>query len=187
MRKLTIALLTGAVTLTASTAVLAQQGRPGPRQDMTRAEVQEHSAEMFKRLDANGDGKLDQADRTAHEKARFDALDTDNNGALSFDEFAAARGKRDGKMAKRGGPRGDGDGPQMAMRGKRGGPGMGPREMLERADTNKDGAITLAEFQTAALAHFDAVDSNKDGTVSADERKAQHESMRAKWRDRREG
>ena len=67
----------------------------------------------------------------------------------------------------------------------RGGHGMDPRGMLRQADANNDGAITLAELQTAALTRFDAVDSNKDGTISAAERKAQRDKMRDNMHQRR--
>ena len=42
--------------------------------------------------------------------------------------------------------------------------------MMARADTDGDRAISQAEFQTAALARFDAADGNKDGQVTAEER-----------------
>jgi hypothetical protein len=62
--------------------------------------------------------------------------------------------------------------------GKRGGHhGM---MMMGKADTDGDKAISQAEFQTAALARFDAADANKDGQVTAEERQAQRGAWRAK-------
>ena len=42
--------------------------------------------------------------------------------------------------------------------------------MARDADADSDGSITQAEFASAALARFDRVDANKDGTISAEER-----------------
>src|SRR3546814_15144388 len=52
--------------------------------------------------------------------------------------------------------------------------------MMGKADTDGDKAISQAEFQTAALARFDAADANKDGQVTSEERKAQRGAWRAK-------
>jgi hypothetical protein len=60
--------------------------------------------------------------------------------------------------------------------------------MMGKADTNGDKAISQAEFETAALARFDAADANKDGQVTAEERAAQREAWKAKaaeWRAKR--
>ena len=56
------------------------------------------------------------------------------------------------------------------------------------ADTNKDGAISQAEFTAGALQRFDRTDANHDGTVTKEERqaarKAMREEMRARWQNR---
>ncbi|WP_305097821.1 EF-hand domain-containing protein [Croceibacterium aestuarii] len=149
--------------------------------EMTRSALEARTAAAFKRRDANGDGKLDAADRAAMQKSRFAAMDADHDGSLSFEEFTAGHGKRGGEQ---GAHRGDRGKHGMAMRGHRGGARLGLRGM-RNADSNKDGAVTLAELQAAALARFDAVDADKDGTISPAERKAQRDTMRDKWRERR--
>jgi len=58
----------------------------------------------------------------------------------------------------------------------------GPKgDRLQKADTNGDGLISRAE--AAALPrlakHFDEIDANKDGQISADEMRASHEKRRA--------
>src|SRR3546814_7484322 len=68
----------------------------------------------------------------------------------------------------------------LGHHGMRGGHGM-----MMKADTNGDKAISQTEFQTAALARFDAQDANKDGQVTAAERKAAREAKRAEWRAKR--
>lgn len=106
--------------------------------------------------------------------AMFDRLDTNRDGNISRQEFTTAKPQfhqervivmRDGK-----GPRGA-DAPGMRMRMHRmGGAGFGGR-LFERADVNKDGRVTLAEAQSAALAHFDRADTNRDGRITPDERR----------------
>ena len=78
---------------------------------ITRAEAQAHAGQMFDRLDANHDGKLDQADREARKaefKAKiFAAIDTNNDGSISQAEFMAfeprgmGRGDHDGDASWR--------------------------------------------------------------------------------------
>lgn len=171
MRRLTISLLAGAAVLASSGAALAQD-RQAPKADVTRAAAQERAAQAFQRMDANGDGKLDAADREARQKARFDRLDADGNGTVNYAEFAAARGAPDGERAGRQGER---KGHRMGMRGMRGGHAMG---MRGNADSDNDGTLTQAEFIAAALARFDAADADKNGTVTAAERNAQRKAMR---------
>ena len=179
MRKLTISLLAGATVLAASGAALAQD-RPARNADTTRAAAEQHAAAAFTRMDANGDGKVDAADREARHKAHFNRIDADGNGAVSYEEFSAQHGKRDGRRAGRG-DRPEGE--RMGMRGgMRGSHMMG---MRGTADADKDGTLTQAEFTAAALARFDAADADKNGTVTAAERKAQRDQMRSQWRERR--
>lgn len=172
MRKVTISFLVGAVALTASGAALAQTRQAAP--DTTRAAVEQRAIEAFSKLDVNGDGKIDTADREARQKARFERIDADNNGAISFAEFTATRSRPDVERAGRG----ERDGQRMGMRG---GYHMGLRGNV---DANQDGAVTQAEFTAAALARFDAADADNDGTVTATERKSQRAAMREQRRQR---
>lgn len=107
------------------------------------------------------DGVLTRDEALARADRRFDALDTDRDGTISAAERAA--------MPQR--PRGNDDG-ATPMPGHR----MGDR-MLERADADKNGVITRAEFRAVAGRAFDRQDANRDGRVDAAERK--------QWRDQR--
>jgi hypothetical protein len=186
-----------AATMTAAAAFAAVPDGP-PR---TRAEVQARVTEHFKKLDANGDGYVtkDEADaarakmreafaekRGERRAGHFAMLDKDKNGSLSKDEYMAPPPRAEGKD----GPGGKHDGMHGGHRMKHhGGMGMGMGmggKMLERADANKDGKVSLAEAQTSALAMFDKVDANRDGTISPEEHKAARDAMRAKWKDMRE-
>lgn len=157
---------------------------------LTRAEAQAHATQRFAKMDFNKDGKIDAADRTAKrvemQAKKFTALDTDGNGSISQAEWnnqgAERAAKRAERVAKRAeaGEAGEGKRPGMRGHGKRGGRHAMHGGMMGKADTNGDKAISQAEFQTAALARFDAADANKDGQVTAEERKAQRGEWRAK-------
>ncbi len=149
------------------------------------AKVREH----FARLDVNRDGfvtgdemKAQRAERAGkwREKraerrqgrdpaAAFDRLDANRDGVLSREEFAAARAMR-GERRAEGGKR------MMRMHRMA---AMGHGGMMKRADANNDGKVSLAEAQAAAVARFDRVDINRDGTITPDERRDAVQKMRA--------
>jgi len=168
IRSLAVAALIGAG------GVAYAQADPAPqRAPLTRAEVEQRSAEAFARMDLNQDGKLDSADRESRRVTAFERLDADRSGGISFEEFSAQRGQRMEQRAERGGMARPGMArPGMAMRG---------------ADADNDGAVTQAEFAGAALARFDRADANKDGTIGADERRAPRRMMRGERRQRDAG
>ncbi len=195
MRKFTPALIgaLGAAALATAGLAYAQSGDGPHHGPMTRTEAEAQAAKIFAKLDANGDGVLDAKDREARVAEHFAKLDTDGNGSLSLKEFEAG-------MAGPGGPGGPGGrhaeswgdphekmagaGPDGRSHGKRHkgerGPGMmGDGMMGETADANGDHAISLAEFKSAALARFDAVDTNHDGTITKDELKAARTAHKA--------
>lgn len=59
-------------------------------------------------------------------------------------------------------------------------------KMFEQKDTNKDGVISESEFMDGAKKRFSEVDGDHDGKITKDEAKTHHESMRAKWKEKRE-
>ncbi len=131
-------------------------GRTTPaRAEVTRTQAQDRAARVFDRLDANKDGQLDQADRSARQRARFDRVDADADGAISFEEFSALRERRSARAPRRG---------PMAH---------GPR-------ANPDGARAISRdaFTSRALARFDRADADKDGVVTAEERRSMREMRR---------
>ncbi len=128
---------------------------------LNRADREAHRRERFARLDANDDGELSPADREARRKAAFDRIDADDDGAISFEEFSNLRE------------------PREDLRGHRRAAGLGMRpgrpdgmRMARAADIDRDGQVTQAEFASAALARFDRIDVDKDGTISESERPA---------------
>lgn len=175
----TILGLSIAALATAGAAIAQHEGEHGGdpmgTKTVTRAEMQQHSAQMFDRLDVNKDGKIDAADREAHKGAMFEQLDADKDGKLSREEFAARHGGQPD-----GGRRG-----HRGMDGGHGGPGGMGKMMLYRADANKDQTVTREEFAAAAVSHFNEVDTNKDSSISAEERKAAHAKMREMMKARK--
>lgn len=77
-------------------------------------------------------------------------------------------------------PGGPGAGPVMNVRFF-GSPEEHAKRLIERADSNHDQLISRDEAKAGApilAVQFDAIDTNKDGQLSADELKAFHEAMR---------
>ncbi len=179
MNKLMI--LSGVALLGLAGGALAQPTGDAPRRGAatTRAEVIQRSDAAFARLDADRDGRFTREEAQARGQQRreqlrsrmFERLDADNNGQISREEFAQARRGRGmrgpGPMAGAGpeGPRGPGmrgglrHGPGMRM-------GMGSRLFGEA------GFITAEQFRARALERFDRADANRDGTLTAEERRA---------------
>lgn len=63
------------------------------------------------------------------------------------------------------------------LAGDHGGKGL----MFEKADTNKDGAVSKDEFMKAQEGHFAKMDANGDGSFTKDEA----EAMKQKWEKKR--
>ena len=173
-----------AASLAAGAAIAAEPNRPGPQAPQTRAEAQARAGEMFARMDANKDGKLDAADREARRAGRFDKVDGNKDGQISREEFAAHHA---GMANHHEGSRHEGGHRMGGHHGKHGGEGRMGGMMAGMADANGDKAISQQEFTAAALRRFDAVDTNKDGTISAAERQAARGMMRERMRDMRRG
>lgn len=178
------AAVASSATLAVSGIAVAQE-RPERGADITRADAEARAESMFARMDANDDGVLDEADREARARARFDRMDANGDGSLTFAEMQTAREtmqeRRNERRAERGAEAGEREGRRGHRMGRRGG-GMrdgGMRgAMMARADLNNDGAISEAEFTSAALGRFERMDANNDGTVTAEERRSQRRERR---------
>ena len=191
MKKFALGLSLAALSI-GGVAYAAHHDGPDGDRTVTRAELQTHAAEMFAKMDVNKDGRIDQADRSAHEIAlrneHFTKLDTNKDGSISRAEFDAAHS---------GGPdHGPGGGKSMGgmgmggamMGGSAHGKGhRGGMKMIQMADANYDQAISREEFSAAHLKHFGMSDANKDGTVTPDERRAARATMREQMRGKMGG
>lgn len=104
---------------------------------------------------------------------RFARLDADGNGQISKSEFSAAAADRKDDRPGRGGPgrefRAGGPGGKLGM-----GPGAPrdgqPARLGPGADA--DGKVSLAEFSARAVEGFTRADTNKDGVVTIAELQA---------------
>ncbi|MEA3051846.1 MAG: hypothetical protein QOG72_749 [Sphingomonadales bacterium] len=181
-----------ALAALAACPALAQPGEGQGRsaKPQTRADVQARVQARFARADANRDGFITQDEVRARaearrgqrqersgerREARFDRLDSNHDGSLSraeFDARPAFGGERPGqRLAHRGG--------RPGMTG-----GLGGRAFAAM-DLDHDGRVALAEASRAAFERFDRLDSNRDGTISADERQAAREAFRERMQERR--
>jgi hypothetical protein len=180
-------ILGGAACALMSAAVVAQSDGPnsdkrGMRgQPQTRAEVEARVKERFAKLDANRDGAVTMEERKeqreetrkAMKDRRFAALDANNDGSISRAEFDAG-------PAGRAGMRGESRGGKRMQGGRGGRRGMDGAKGFAKADVNSDGKLTQSEMTAQALARFDRLDANKDGTLSVEERRAGWEAMRGR-------
>ena len=191
MKKFALGLSLAALSI-GGVAYAAHHDGPDGDRTVTRAELQTHAAEMFAKMDVNKDGRIDQADRSAHEIAlrneHFTKLDTNKDGSISRAEFDAAHsggpdhGPGGGKSLG-----GMGMGGAMMGRSAHGKGHRGGMKMMQMADTNKDQAINREEFSAAHLKHFEMSDANKDGKVTPDERRAARAKMREQMRGKMGG
>ena len=160
------------------------------------AEVKAEADRVWDRLDANHDGRLDNADRDTRMLERFAMWDTNHDGVISKDEFLAVAHARKGH-ARWERPQGLDrppaplPGQPMDLRGEgHGRPGVamvlvGTAMRLAR----KDGVIARATFDGALKSVFDEIDTNHDGMLgraelrTASHRKYDHPHHRS-WQHR---
>jgi Ca2+-binding EF-hand superfamily protein len=96
----------------------------------------------------------------AKARDRLMALDTDHDGRISKDEFAA-RAAMGGQRRGGGGDAANGQAPKYD----------GSR-MFDRFDTNKDGFLDASEINAVLAQRFARMDANHDGVLTPDERHA---------------
>jgi Ca2+-binding EF-hand superfamily protein len=186
----------------------------------TRATVEARATKMFARFDSNHDGFITKAEidalhaqraQKAEQRAQrfdpskiFDRLDLNHDGRITVAEAQAERSQRlQAKGGEHAPAHGGGftglfaradsnkDGAvtraefetmgeqlrtrmQHASMARRGG-----SRLFETADSNKDGRISQAELQQSALANFDRMDLNHDGTITPEERQQARQQTKA--------
>ncbi len=195
MKKSTLAAGAAAVlaVLTAGGAIAQQSPNRAARGDtdgdgrISRAEFVDGRLARLTAIDANRDGSISAEERRSgfdtrrnqRASARFEALDKDGNGSVSREEFTAREPRGDrAENAGRGGRHGMGRG---GHRG--GGRGHGGGEWGQGAETR--GPLAIADVQTRLTTQFDRVDANRDGFITAEERTAARQTMRAQRGERR--
>lgn len=141
---------------------------------ISKDEFMAASAMRFKLSDRDGDHVLSKKEISHFRKARrsqqrssnFNSADINNDGMIDRDEFTkydfrkhapdhSARVSRPNKRNKK-----------RANRRK-----QGPPDRYQGLDRNKDGQITLPEYQSAAEQLFLKLDTNDDGVLTKGENK----------------
>ncbi|WP_017932162.1 EF-hand domain-containing protein [Robiginitomaculum antarcticum] len=129
----------------------------------------------FDENDINGDGMLDEAERTAARKAPHDKrrekmfdrkarmmakVDTNGDGTISDAERETARAAMKAKRAER---------KAMRQEARADHPARADRPARVNPDANDDGFISRDEYMARVTARFDRSDKNGDGVLAADE------------------
>jgi Ca2+-binding EF-hand superfamily protein len=124
---------------------------------------------LFKTADTNKDGVVDQGEFQASRDKWFADLDADKDGFITADELKAFGEKMHAEWQQK---HADANGAQPAPDASRG--DRMAQHILARVDTDKDGKISKAEFDTESTALFKRMDKNSDGKIAADEVPARH-------------
>jgi hypothetical protein len=185
----------------AATAQTPAPAAPAPhhqRGDMnrpiTRAEFVDARVARLTAIDANRDGTVSveerqaamQARRAERANERFAKLDANGDGSITRAEFDAAheaRAERGPRPERAGRPEGREGGPRHIMRRGPGGPG---RHGGHRGEGRERGPVVISEVAAKLGERFDKMDANRDGVISADERRAAMTAQRAERREHRQ-
>ena len=128
---------------------------------------------LFKTADTNKDGVVDQTEFQASRDKWFADLDTNKDGFITTDELKAFGEKMHAQWQQKHADAGSTqNGAQAAPDASRG--DRMAQHILARVDTDKDGKISKAEFDTESTALFKKLDKNSDGKIAADEVPARH-------------
>jgi Ca2+-binding EF-hand superfamily protein len=163
---------------------------------ISRDEFLARPEKLFARLDKNGDGKLDPSEIAAAQDQMHARMEGrhhwqgDRREARDDDDHDGWQGRHGHGWRHHGDDQGrsaDRDDEHHGWRhGDRREAGEQPhrgaflRQMLRRADTDHDGALSRAEFDTASDAVFARLDLNHDGNITSDEAERAAEAMRAR-------
>ncbi|MCB1416466.1 MAG: hypothetical protein KDJ64_08630 [Nitratireductor sp.] len=122
--------------------------------------------QRFVAIDVNEDGKISDDEAAAMRESVFYAMDADDNGELTVEEYM---GVRMGPGA--GNDDDDGENRPRRMEGKR---QEAKKARFEPMDADKNGTVSQAEWMTAGLERFKAADADGDGTVTPWEFRSNH-------------
>lgn len=161
-----------------------------PRMERAQASISEadfvaRRTQALRAADANGDGQVTAEERLAQRQkmrtermeARFTRLDTNADGQISREEFTSGHAQM-GHMSR---TRGEGtrhNARRMAGHGAHHRDGGRMQAMADRT-------VDIASIEQKARESFARMDANRDGQVSAEERRADRQAMRESRRGER--
>ncbi len=135
-----------------------------------RAQMQAKAQERFQALDSNRDGKLSYAEfqNNPKQRERFEKADLNRDGGLTQDELKQAHQQNKQMRQER---RAKGREKMQAARQK-----------MQRLDADKDQALTRSEIgneMPKLLENFAVIDGNNDGKITGEEMRIARLAMRA--------
>jgi EF hand len=154
--------------------------RADPNRQITRADFVDARIARLTALDTNRDGVVSPEERAAAMQARraerandrFAKLDANSDGSISRAEFDAGHAARPDR-----GPRAERAGHRQGLRGG--------AERAMRGPGRERGPVVIAEASAKLGERFDKMDADRDGVISADERRAAMSAQREHRQDRR--
>lgn len=198
-RKIALSALCATLVIGATaTATLARPQGPGPggHGGMMQGEV---FVRLLKLADANKDGQISREEFDAARDRLFTEIDADKDGSITPKEFREYREakleafRKDHPRAEGDEARGPDGAPPPPPHEKAGDEGKGPHGegrhhkgkdrkgddrrwgkahgggMLRMLDTDENGQVSKAEFNTGADRLFERLDRNKDGVINIDD------------------
>lgn len=163
------------MSMVALASLLWPLAAEGPKGEGRRGH-RDHGAERMKRIDANGDGVLTQAEFLKP----FQAMDKDGDGQVSASERQSFRDSKKGEMrskfVQQRFAKNDSDGNGFIDTAEF----KGPQDMFTKADLNGDGQLSVAEMEDGLKrmhgklkkgqgGHFERMDNDGDGQLSQSE------------------
>ncbi|WP_417317538.1 EF-hand domain-containing protein [Emcibacter sp.] len=147
MKKVSVAIMSGILVVTAAGAVMAMP--KGPHSGWTGMGSGMHAPRgaMRELLDADGDGNVTKQEVAKFHEDRLKQADKNRDGALSSAEFTVMQENIKAEMRK-----------------------IHERKKFERMDANGDGKVTAEELTAHHAVMFNRMDRNDDGMIGPDDR-----------------
>lgn len=161
MRK-SIYLLSGVLALTVAGVALSQDRMRGMGSDMH---------DRMSEMDADGNGSVEKSEFMAMFDKRFSETDTDNNG-ITFEEYQAKseadrlerRAMHDERRAERDAKRDEKRAEKSLEREAKAAEHLKSR--FDRLDTDGNGTVTAEEYKAVGEKMFERMDRDKDGILN---------------------